>query len=53
MQAKEETFPFVLQVDVPGNQNDTCFYQGTDAKDDSITANIQLCPEVVIEILFN
>ena len=39
--------PFILRVDVPIDKNDTCTYQGTDTYDTSVTADIQLCPEVV------
>ena len=39
--------PFILRVDVPNDKNDTCTYQGTDTYDTSVTADIQLCPEVV------
>ena len=39
--------PFILRVDVPIDKNDTCTYQGTDTYDTYVTADIQLCPEVV------
>ena len=39
--------PFILKVKVPDNRNDTCLYKGVDSYDSLITADIQLCPNVV------
>ena len=39
--------PFILKVKVPDNRIDTCLYKGVDTYDSSITANIQLCPNMV------
>ena len=41
--------PFVVKVEVPDNRNDDCTYKGTvkNAKK-PITADIQLCPDVVM-----
>ena len=42
-----ESQPFILKVKVPDNRIDTCLYKGVDTYDSSITADIQLCPNVV------
>ena len=39
--------PFILKVKVQDNIIDTCLYKGVDTYDSSITADIQLCPNVV------
>ena len=41
------SLPFVLEVKVPDNKNETCSYQAAGMYDESVTADIQLCPEVV------
>ena len=42
-----ESQPFILKVKVPDNRIDNCLYKGVDTYDSSITADIQLCPNVV------
>ena len=42
-----ESQPFILKVKVPDNRIDICLYKGVDSYDTSITADIQLCPNVV------
>ena len=42
-----ESQPYILKVKVPDNRTGTCLYKGVDSYDTSITADIQLCPNVV------
>ena len=39
--------PFLFKVEVPDKNTDPCVYSGTEVNDSSVTATIQLCPEVV------
>ena len=45
------SLPFVLEIEVADDVNDTCSYQGTHTQDPSVVADVQLCPEVVRIIL--
>ena len=47
-----ESQPFILKVKVPDNRIDTCLYKGVDTYNSSITADIQLCPNVVGLLFF-
>ena len=44
---------FVLKVEVPDHQNDTCFFRGVDSHNTTLTADIHLCRPQVVRFQIN